>query len=282
MKLSKAATYFDRSEVLDGYSGAPIGFGQLDLFDDSKRDALGADRRTLSAKPGMALPEHRCVALQGRRYVVGDSHPDEFNGATIREKYILQDAPFALAIGTAAEHLAGTALGNVYAGGTWVKDLKLETFSSDLRDMYAFYTAKPLPIDTFILLEGSYYRVRSTYHPTGGFRAAEANQLYPNCFGPITFLPRSGAYDPVSDGFAPATGQEVPAFVMHFHDDYEVINSTLASWKSGYEPGDVRIRVLLPSAPKAEDTFERTGKVWSVISAYQTSDGSWSVHGRPQ
>lgn len=282
MQLSKIAAYFDRNPVLDAKTGFTLCKGQLDLFDDSRRDGVGVDRRVLSTAPSaLMVPTHRAIRLLDTVYVVGDRKSDLFDGAVIRDKYILHQASETLRAAPIHEHLVKpvTDIALHYAGVTWVKDLKLETWSSDPRDMFAFYVAANSPLDVDCLLRNSEhcFRVRASFLTAGGFKLLEANRLQEGALATATYFPSSSSFDPVQGKRVDVSGTQVNALLMHFHDDYEYLNPAVER----YEPGDTTLRVSQSAVDaKVGDHYLHSNKRYRVVTAYKLPDGSWSLHGK--
>lgn len=281
MKLAQAARFFDRAKVNDSATGLLLCKGQLDLFDESRRDGVGVDRRILATAPdALTLPTNRTVELEGTHYIVGDVKSDTFNGKKIRDKYILHQAGEVVKYARINDFLTldNATLPVGRAGVTWVKDLKLETWSSDPRDMFAFYvgTQSPMDVDYLLHVGDHYYRVRAAFLTAGGFKLLEANRLQQGALGTATYYASAGAFNPVQGKLTPVAGVNIPALLMHFHDDYEYLNPAVEK----YEAGDTTLRVSQATAAKVGDHYEHSGKKYRVVTAYKLPDGSWSLHGK--
>ena len=136
MSLAEASSYFDRTQVLDAFTGETLFFGQIDPYDDSKRDAMVAYRRVLSVAPGTVIPAHRSIRVFGTVWLVaGEAEIDGLEEAH-RVKYVLQAASGILNIGTLSEFLGGAPAASVYGFAGWVKDAKQIEESSDIANMY--------------------------------------------------------------------------------------------------------------------------------------------------
>lgn len=107
LKLSAAASYFDRTPVVDAYTGAVICYGQVDPYDESKRDAGAAYRRVLSVAPGQVLPAHGAVSVLGMTWLVGRRERDGLQELH-RDKYVLQPVDTQFNVATLTGYLSGT------------------------------------------------------------------------------------------------------------------------------------------------------------------------------
>jgi len=282
MRLANAAKYFDRQVVRDAYTSATLCKAQLDLFDESRRDGVGVDRRILATAPNaLTLPAHRTVNLQGSNFVVGDVKSDGFNGAVIRDKYILHQANEQVK-GAAVNTFLTTdpeLLPVTYAGMVWIKDLKLETWSSDPRDLFAFYvsTASSLDIDQILKVGDTLYRVKAGFLTAGGFKLLEAIRLQTGALGVTEYIASAGSSDPVQGKMTTVAGVNVTGLLMHFHDDYEYLNPAVEK----YEAGDTTLRVSQAAVnAKVGDHYVHSGRKYRVVTAYKIPDGSWSLHGK--
>ena len=67
MKLNKVASYFDTVVAADQYHLPTRIKGQLDLFDESKRDGVTVLRRTFSCASGTRIPTRRTLTFADKR-----------------------------------------------------------------------------------------------------------------------------------------------------------------------------------------------------------------------
>lgn len=123
MKLSDASRYFDQIIAIDPITGMVLFTGQIDPFDESRRDSSTSYRRTLSVKPGTVMPASRTVRMLGRVWMIGAMEPDGMLELH-REKYVIQHAPVQMKVSRLSEFLAGTVAATSFASANWVKDEK--------------------------------------------------------------------------------------------------------------------------------------------------------------
>jgi hypothetical protein len=179
MRLSVAAGYFDRLVCQDAFNSSATFKGQLDVFDDSKRDGLTVARRILSTQPSVVIPARRVIVAGGETWIVGGSQSDNYNGSVLRTKYVLHRAHGAATIKSVAQVL-GTAGGvNTYGSKLWVKDLKEVETSSKLSGFFNVYLPTPDAIapGNIITLLGRQHLVRNAYLSATGFNVAECDEL---------------------------------------------------------------------------------------------------------
>lgn len=201
MSLAAASSYFDRTEVLDAYTGAFLFLAQVDPYDDSKRDAMVAYRRVLSVAPGTAIPAHRCIRVFGATYVVaGEPSIDGLNEAH-RVKYVLQSADGQFNVGTISQFLDGSPQETVYGFASWAKDAKEEGESSDVANVFEVI----LPLGTAIAPHRVLWRQGVAYITTSarrlpsdfvGVTATRLDQVEPLevTLQSRTYSPAVGAY----------------------------------------------------------------------------------------
>lgn len=273
MRLLDAARRFDRTEFQDAYSGESLFFGQLDVFDDSRRDAYGVERRILSVAPGIRMPARRVICEPGRdeAWLVGTCQPDYFNGQEIRNKYVLHRADGLAYLKTPSQALAGDEGVRAYANAAWLKDAKQQDEASTAPGMYGVFLAKPesLALDTVILLGDQTFWVRGRYGSSAEFLVAEVEDVT----GSLQAVQYGVAvYDPVADSNS-ITPRSVQAFVLRWQALYQ--NTSEAALKA--ERGDrvVVVRKADVPAPKVGDkvvgaqpwtvrAIEGRGDVWAL------------------
>lgn len=279
MKLRNVAKYFDRLEVRDAYSGKILFKGQFDLFDDSERDAVGVQRRTLSVPPDTLMPARGALdAPLGVKWVVGSlGNVDTFLNRRLREKYTLHRAAGLARISTPGELIQGVGGVEAYVGVAWMKDWREETVSSRAYPYYELFFAASEAVfeGAYVKLGDDIFRVRSSYRSEAGFRVAEADDL-DGSLVTVTLVSASD-YSPSTDGFT-TVSESLPALVFRFAADYLFNQSSAPK----FEPGDLTClmaKVSVPLAPlNAQVVYG--GKTYRVLSI-DTEFDCWRMHLRP-
>jgi len=123
MQLAKVASYFDTVIASDQYHLPNRIRGQLDLYDDSKREGSTVLRRVFSCTAQTCIPPRRTIAFANKVWLVGNNHPDMFCNGIIREKYVLQEAKFCTRIQTAADVLTDKGY-PLWCDRSWIADVK--------------------------------------------------------------------------------------------------------------------------------------------------------------
>lgn len=278
MKLTAAATYFDRLPVYDAYSNKELFEAQFDLFDDSKRDAVNIMRRTLSVAPLTSMPARLAIKAASQHWIVGrNPNNDTFMRGLIRTKYTVQLAHGLALLRTAGEVITNTGGSAAYAGLAWMKDWKEVEYSSRVYPYYEVYFAygEPLTPDQFIELDGKIFRSRGVYLSEAGFQVVEADDLQTarvsvSYTGPTT-------YDPSTDTFSGSTST-VPALNVRYAADFLYEQPSVLK----RQPGDLvlLVRKTDVSSPKPDDGIVFSSKSYKVISVESESD-CWNLTVRP-
>lgn len=179
MRLIAAARRFDRLTFADAYVPATTFLGQMDVFDDSRRDGLTVDRRILSVDPAVTMPARKTLLVDGGTWLVGDSERDYFGTEAIRHKHVLHRASEIVAVKTFAETIAASAGYSAWASRIWVKGSKEIEISSDVTSVYGVYFAEgeTLAEGTLIFMSGRWHLIQLLYSSTAGFQVALSDEL---------------------------------------------------------------------------------------------------------
>lgn len=274
MLLSDVAVYFDKTPCTDVYSPFATFYGQLDVFDDSKRDGATVNRRVLSVAPGTSIPARRTVTVAAEQWLIGTHQADQFMGSSIRDKYVLHRALGTATIKTLVQLLTSGGV-STYAAKVWVKDMKELEASSELKSfMNIFLPSTDAAVEgDVITLAGTHYVVRNSYLSAAGFLVAEANELDAGALTTGTYTPR--VYVPATDSRTSGTPVAVSTLVTRFQDNYEY--PTQAAPK--LEPGDIRAVITQAAVanPLPGDLLQIASVDWKVLTA--GADGScWNLH----
>lgn len=222
MKLSDASSYFDRTPILDADSGKQLFLGQLDPYDDSKRDSSTAYRRTLSVRPGTAMPTRRAVRALGKTWLVGVMEPDGLDELH-REKYVLQQAPGTLKISSLSGFLSGTVSNTYFASANWVKDAKQLEVSSATPQLFdvTFASTAAVSVHDILWDASAAYLSLSPRPQPSGYTTVDCLKL--DSATPVSATLTSRTYDPVSGAYT----SSAPV----------VLNSVKLRWQSLFQYG---------------------------------------------
>lgn len=276
MKLANAAKRFDKLKLYDAYSGDFACAAQLDVFDDSRRDAYGVERRILSVAPGVTMPARRALLepILNEVWIVGAGMPDYFNAEHIRHKHVVHRADALGTLRTPEQTLAGTGGVSAYVNAAWVKDAKQLEESSNAPGMYSVFVAKgePVSANSVVTAEGLLLWVRGVYETAGDFTVAEAEDIT-GALATVSY--ETQQYNAKLDTTAPVT-LAVQALTLRWQALYE--NSSDAAVR--VERGDrvCVVRKLDVAAPKAGDIVR--GKYPWRVHNIEDRGGVWALQVR--
>lgn len=261
MDIAGAAAYFDEVTCADAFTPATTFLGQLDLFDDSRRDGLTVLRRILSVAPSVSIPARRVLTIAGEQWIVGIHEDDSFRGSVVRQKYVVQRAHGACTIQTIAQLLStgGTAS---YAGKIWIKDAKELEVDSNLNGFYNIYlpSTETVAAGDVISVSGRVHIVRNKLLSAAGFLVAESDELPAGCVVSSTYKVRT--YAPSTDTWTLGSGLVSNALQMRFQSDYAYPSESAPK----FEAGDTRlfVRKAVVAAAKVNDIVTLPDGTWAV------------------
>jgi hypothetical protein len=277
MKLSAAASHFDNQSFKDSYSGVHALYGQLDLYDDARREGLTSVRRIISMAPALAVPARRALTLGSDVWLLSDSPAsDYFRADAIRAKYISHRADGLGEIKTILQELSNTAGVSAYGAAVWLKGNKEIDESSEVTNSVNIYFAssEAVPDRGLIKLRNVWYIVRYTYSTTTGFVAAVADQLDTPNFETASYARR--VYAPITDTYT-STPVSIKVLRLRWQDKFEYLSPASAKYDAGDDV--VMVRVADVAAPTTGDLITLTDGVRRVESIQ--ADGSlWHLHVR--
>jgi hypothetical protein len=273
VKLANAAAYFDKTPCQDAFNpSAAVFMGQLDLFDDSRRDGATVARRILSVKSGTLLPARRVLSIHGEPWIVGAHQPDSFSGAVIRDKYVIHRGE-ACTIKTVAQALS-TGGTDTYGARVWIKDFKEQEQSSKLESFYSVFlpVGETVAAGQILQMAGRPHLVRNVVMSAAGFLAAESDELASDAIVAGTY--RALALNPVTDTVTP-TDTAATFLRMRWQDDYAYL--TEASDK--YTAGDLAAYVAKATiaTARAGDRALLDSVLWQILSVADAG-AAWHLH----
>lgn len=272
MKLDAAARRFDDLVCADAYTPSIVFKGQLQLYDDSKRDGATVERRVLSVAPAVIPPARRVLSMGGREWLIGDPNPDYFQGKTIRIKYPLHGCDGLATVSTVTQILQAAPGFTAYAALMYVKGAKEVDTSSGVFDVFHLFFAalEPLVERMMVSLGGRWYLVRTLFKSAAGFLTTVVDELAEPVVEVASFGVRT--YDPLTDSnvdvFAPLTVVRV-----RWQSAFEY----LSAGSEKYVRGDAQVMMPKTVSPKAQDGITLSDGPWRVLSVLDETT-YWSVH----
>lgn len=279
MKLARAASHFDTTVFLDAYSPAKPIYGQMDVYDDSKRDGLMNTRRVFSFSPETVMPARGVLTANGGQWILGRCNVDDFRNVPIRHKYPVQRADGLALVQTTSQLLSGSDGTAAYAGLVWVKDLKDATTDSNQWSQTTLYFTEQEHVvaGMFVSLNGILYYTNNRYWSAAGFLAVEGIEMDAGYGVKTISYATKGAYDAVNDVMSPGVSAQLPAVVMRFQNNYQYRNADSDSFSRGDLA--VLVRKLDMAQPVQNESVTIDGAAWRVLD-FTPNDDCWLLHVR--
>lgn len=274
MKLSRAASRFDRTICFDAYDDhADTFLAQLDVFDDSKKDSLGTSRRILSTAPDVVIPARRAVTFGSFTWLLSAPYPDEFLGAPIRHKYSAQQADGLASVAAFDLVLAGNPGLRAYTAKTLVKTGREED-NARLTNRFDFFFSpgEPINVKDIITLAGRRYIVRIIADMPTDFMKVTVDEVSEPALEAAVYS--SKVYQPLTDTYVTS-----PTMCNMLHLRWELAFEYPTQASVSYEDGDAYgvIRRIDVAAPAAGATVALPDGIWKVLSV-QTEGACWGLH----
>lgn len=274
MRLAAAARHFDKVLCQDAFAPTTQFRGQLDVYDDSKRDGATVVRRVLSVADGVEIPARRVLTILGEQWIVGAHQDDIYRGERLRRKYVIHRASGAASLQSVAQAL-GTGGVSTYASKLWVKDLKEVEISSKLAGFFNIYLpqGEVVPAGSVITLASRAHLVRNYFTSAAGFLVAEVDELALDAVTVGTYTPQN--YDPVTDNRTNGTPIALNVLRLRWQDHYAYANQA----EPRYEEGDLRafVRKTDVVTAKTNDRLTLGGEPWEIFAASSEGD-CWGLH----
>lgn len=179
MRFKDVSAFFDKMECRDAYSNVLAFYGQIGLFDDSKRDSETAQRRIISTSATAMIPARRAVRAGGTTFIIGQGHADDFQNSTSRVGFVVHEATQLAVVQGLDEACTGAVGFGAYAARAWVKDSAFSQQSSTLDPRYHlhFSITEPVEENDVVSFDNNYYLVRSVTKGAGGFLVTSCDEM---------------------------------------------------------------------------------------------------------
>lgn len=274
LTLAQASSFFDRTPIKDADNGNLLFYGQVDPYDESKRDSGAAYRRILSVAAGTVMPASRTVSVFGQALILGNQEVDGLD--TIhRVKYTLQPCTAKVGVSRLAGFVTGTPASNAWAALEWVKDSKEMGTSSDVARIYNVFLPAGLNVRAQDVLTqaGQAYLVLAARELPSGFLAAEAVQLdYALATAAIT----ARVYDARAGTFAAGVLTHAPCARVRWQNLFNNRSEAYAHYKDGDDT------LVFPAGTGLNTAalVNLAGNLWHVVSV-DSLGGAVTAHARP-
>jgi hypothetical protein len=273
LTLADASRYFDRTPILDPYTGALLFYAQIDPYQDAVRDSATAYRRIMSLAPGISMPASRLVKILGSVWIVGDSEIDGMSKAH-REKFVLHPAPTLLGVRTLNGHVVGGAFTTSWGDMVWLKDAKEESSSSRTNPMYTAYLPTSATLNEYnvITVGTTGYLVGPPHDMASGTLSATCSKLE---YGVADATLATRVYDPVLGKYTSSVDTTVKCLRVRWQSLY--LYGSQGDTK--YQEGDCSLVFPTGTPLATKDRVTLDAQVWSVL-AVETLGGAVVAHAR--
>lgn len=273
LTLADAAAYFDRTPILHPDNDLVLFYGQVDPFDESRRDAVAAYRRILSVAPGTAIPTSRAIKVHGQVWIVGGYETDGLADPH-RQKYVLHPAGGKFSISTLSGFLSGSVVTTAWADIEWLKDAKEESQSSRPIPISTAYLGKNAPLSEYSVLHSG-----SEAYLTLAVRRTPSGLLSGTCLllqhSVAAAALATRAYDPVAGSYSTTATASVNCLRVRWQSLF--MYDSMADAK--YQEGDCSLVLPFGTAVDTASRITLAGQVWAVVSS-EVLGGAVVVHAR--
>lgn len=245
MDVRSAASWFDSNPVYDAYSGAKLFDAQLDLYDGTERDSETATRRVLSTTPDVTLPLRRAIRLGSKRYLLGRSNEDLFQGEVIRVGHVMHEAQALCTLRTLGDACLDLNGVDAWGAKAWLRNAAFTEQSSTLAPEFHLFLApeEPSHVNQVITHNGVDHLVRAKNLGTAGMQVLLVEEIA--SAGPELVAVGAG-YDPVLGTESPTT-TTVSVLRLRWQSLFHLYENGAPT----FGPGDVQFAMAKASMPTA-------------------------------
>jgi hypothetical protein len=274
MSLTQASSYFDRTAVSAPDTGQILFMGQLEPYDDSKRDAASAYRRILSVKSGTPIPASRVVKMFDKVWIIGASEPDGFEDIH-RVKYVTHYAPVQLKVSRPNGFLFEAASSTLWASPQWIKDSKQLETSSDIPQIFdiALPDGSDVRVHDVLWATGMAFLILATHLQASGLLVA--NSLKLDQIAPATAGLVVRTYNPVNGNYTNGVTVQTPALLVRWQSLFAYGSQS----SERYQEGDVSIILPTGTAASTGTTVDLAGVTYQAMAVLDVS-GAVVLHAR--
>lgn len=269
------ASWFDDTDLYDGYTNQYLFKGQFGTFDEAAIDGTTSKRRTLSLRPNLSIPTRRVLSVVGNRWIVGDGTSDAFQNTVVRTTYWLKRVTDVGQALTPAQACAGAAgvdlcLHKVFLQNTinTVTDAEYDQFYNVFSNL-----AEMPPKASYIRIGAEFLRVRESHRDINGMSLASCDALDAGTLVSVT-LNDGGVYDPITDTYTGST-TTVDGLFFNLYKAYEYSSQADARMLAG------DMSLVLANELEVGQSLTTKGAKWRVQAKVAELDG-WKYHIRRQ
>jgi hypothetical protein len=270
-EMQDVASHFDDITVTDSYTGAFAFKGQFSSFDESSPDGSVARKRTLSLRPGTAIPARRAIQFMSENWIVGDGNTDGFQDSSIRKAYWMKKSSGLVNLVTPLEQLTGVSTLSMHAAVEYLKDTVNGVTDAEYDPFWNVYVSQSetVAVGKFVKHGSFLYRIRGFHYETSGFNLAQCDQIDQENLVTAT-VQSASSYDPITDTIT-ATSSAVPAILLEPSKFYRYRNLSDSKFNSG------DLTALVASAPAIGTNIAIGSTAWRVLEVQAELD-AWALH----
>lgn len=267
------ASYFDNETAYDAYSGVAAFQGQFNTFIETAVIGSTERRRTMSVRPGTALPLRRAISINGEKWLIGNGNTDSFFNTPVRTAYWLKYANQAGALVTPGGYFINASGTEVLVSLEYEKDTTDSLTTSEYDTFWRAYLSatESAPRGTLIVMGPKLLRVRASHVELGGFLMAQCDELIdPGAVNMTVQGAGPSQYDPVTDSYVSGT-KTIKAIVFDMYKLYRY--DTKADTRMGQ--GDRA--ALVPESVAVGSTVSINSQDFRVVSSAPELD-AFALH----
>lgn len=270
-ELVDVASHFDDITVNDAYTGTFAFYGQFSSFDESSPDGSVARKRTMSVRPGTAIPGRKAITFLGETWILGDGNTDGLQDTAIRKAYWMRKSVGLLSVVSPLQLLTSAAGTSMYAARNYLKDTVNGVTDTEYDPFWdiSVTTAETTPIGYFVKNGAEVYRVRGTHVEASGFKLVQCDQLDVENLLTVT-VNTATAYDPVTDTVT-NNSASVSGALIEPSKFYRYRNLSDDKFNSG------DLTLLTATSPTVGSNVTFGGASWRVLGVQQELD-AWASH----
>ncbi|OFV49701.1 MULTISPECIES: hypothetical protein [Oligella] len=232
MKLSNVVKYFNNTPYYCAYTGDLMGYGQLDVWDDSKRDGLTVQRRIFEVDVGSPMPSRGVITFEGDHWLVGFLNKDLFQGRVHREKYVLHQAEEEVDYRSIKEHLEDAEGVGIFAARVWIKTTSQVEISSEKFNQMQVFTSRSEPVEVgdVFTFSSKQYIVTEVYPSTAGHQVSICEELDKGALevGVVS----DEVYDPITETMQ-TTDKPIKVFKLRWQSHFDYLSLATPNFERG-------------------------------------------------
>lgn len=270
-ELFDVACHFDDISISDAYTGTHAFKGQFSSFEESSPDGTTSKKRTLSVKPGTAIPARRTISFLSEVWIVGDGNVDGIYDRAIRTAYWMKKSTGLVTRKTPAQLCNNLAGVQFHASRNYLKDTVNGVSDTEYDPFWDVFTAlnEGTAKGHFLLQDSKLVRVRGCHDEASGFTLAQCDELDAGALVSVS-ITTGNTYNPITDTYS-GTSSTVTGVLMEASKFYRY--ATKADEK--YNSGDMTL-ILAVSQP-AGTLITIGGVTWRVQNVQAELDG-YALH----